>query len=251
MTPDAAYTNTTCPCCNSTEVHHFCESRGYRILKCARCGFGFVENVPAEQELVSGYRSSYLTGGIFRPKTSLTRKLRYWLLSKHIHRLLPHRKRIDLLDIGCAQGDLLQIVKGNDRFAAIGIDYATGPVEYARARGLDVHQSSLHDMHFPPERFDCIVANHVIEHVHDLDQTFSEITRVLKHGGYFLAVVPCFSHVKALISGEEWKYICPPAHLWYFSVRSFELLLLRYGFTIVRSTNWYRKAHMKIIAAKT
>lgn len=47
---------------------------------------------------------------------------------------------------------------------------------------------------------DVVVSKHVLEHVEDPGQFFSEVARVLKPGGYFLAVTPNATHYVPLIA---------------------------------------------------
>ncbi len=157
---------------------------------------------------------------------------------------------IKLLEIGCSQGYLLDVVRHNPHFDAEGIDYAQAPIVYARSTGLKVFQSSLTGMKYPSESFDFIVALHVIEHVQNLDTTIQEIKRIMKKGGHIYIVVPCISHIKARLSGKKWKYLEPPGYLWYFTTKSFRLFLEKHGFIEKFATCMSHRAHLRILAVK-
>ena len=49
---------------------------------------------------------------------------------------------------------------------------------------------NLQDLSFPDETFDLIISQDVLEHVECPDKAFSEIFRVLKHGGYHIFTIP-------------------------------------------------------------
>lgn len=49
---------------------------------------------------------------------------------------------------------------------------------------------NLQDLSFPPETFDLIITQDVLEHVECPEKAFSEIYRVLKPGGYLIFTIP-------------------------------------------------------------
>ncbi|MDY6844681.1 MAG: class I SAM-dependent methyltransferase [Thermodesulfobacteriota bacterium] len=248
MKIDTVYQNEVCPCCNNNEIVFYHIIDRYEIVKCSLCGFVFVKNVPSDYELFQYYSSSYTDNGIFFPKKRVGRKLKYWIFSRYIKSKFPRGQKISLLEIGCAQGDLLEAVRNDNQIDALGIDYAEAPIEYAKSLGFNVHQQSLTQMNFPDSTFNFIVALHVMEHVNNLEETMAEIRRVLSPGGYFFTVVPCISHLKAKIAGKKWKYLGPPGHLWYFTRKSFRLFLERTGFEVVTNSSFYHRAHLRTLA---
>jgi len=46
------------------------------------------------------------------------------------------------------------------------------------------------DIHYPDHFFDCIICNHVLEHIPDLTKALSEFLRVLKKGGHAILQTP-------------------------------------------------------------
>ncbi|MFC1545735.1 class I SAM-dependent methyltransferase [Gemmatimonadota bacterium] len=250
MNRDNGYRNEACPACLSADIHAYHQIDIYRILKCSNCGHVFVEDTPSDFELYEFYEGAYQDGGEFQPKLRWHRKLKYWAIGRYLKSLFPGKRKIRLLEIGCSQGDLLQAVAGDSQFESRGIDYASGPVEYARSQGLDVDQGSLEGMNFPDESFNLVVAIHVVEHMQNPERSMLEVKRILEQDGYFLAVVPCISHIKAKRKGFSWKYWGPPGHLWYFTTRSFSALLERLGFEVRYSSCINNQAHMRILARK-
>ena len=63
--------------------------------------------------------------------------------------------------------------------------------------GVD-HKENIEAMTFPDESFDAVICNHVLEHIDDF-KTLSEIYRILRPGGRFLAMVP-------IVEGWETTY---------------------------------------------
>jgi len=250
MNRDNGYRNEVCPACLSVDIHGYHRIDEYWILKCSGCGHVFVEDIPSDFELYECYEGAYQDSGEFQPKLRWHRKLKYWAMSRYLKSLFQRKERIRLLEIGCSQGDLLTAVADDKKFEARGIDYAGGPVEYARSQGLMVDQGSLEDMNIPDEEFNLVVAIHTVEHMQNPERSLIEVKRILENGGLFFAVVPCISHIKAKRTGFNWKYWGPPGHLWYFTTRSFRALLERLGFDVKYSTCLNNQAHMRILARK-
>lgn len=79
-----------------------------------------------------------------------------------------------------------------DRFDRIQhLEYITADIESPLAKvRMDVHQIPFEDNHF-----DCILCNHVLEHVKNDKLAMKEIIRVLKPGGWAILQVPFFEPV--------------------------------------------------------
>jgi SAM-dependent methyltransferase len=71
---------------------------------------------------------------------------------------------------------------------------AAAPEEYVKCdlcpRAMDVAKVDIHAIPFADNRFDLVIANHVLEHVSDDRQALGEIIRVLKPGGFAILQTP-------------------------------------------------------------
>jgi ubiquinone/menaquinone biosynthesis C-methylase UbiE len=130
------------------------------------------------------------------------------------------------------------------------LDYADAPLAYARSLGLCVDKGDIQSMKFDDASFDLVVVLHVIEHVHDLEATLAEIYRILRPQGLVFVVCPCVSHLKARWAGDQWKYLEPPGHLWYFSPATLSRFLEKVGFVTLRASCFYHRAHVRVLARK-
>lgn len=112
---------------------------------------------------------------------------------------------LSILDFGCGKGGL---------------------VEYLRSQGLNVVGADPYDdryglwqkdkpylqriendtLPFADDHFDIVVSNQVFEHIPDHTKPLSEIHRVLKKGGYFLALFPTIETVYEVHSGVYGAY---------------------------------------------
>ena len=68
------------------------------------------------------------------------------------------------------------------------------PAMYLKAdlfpTALDIMEINMLNIPYGENHFDFVIANHVLEHVHDLSKALSEIQRVLKIGGYAILQTP-------------------------------------------------------------
>ncbi len=93
-----------------------------------------------------------------------------------------------ILDVGCSTGNFLAHCSKDSE----GIDYDKAQLMVARYRGLKVKKCDLNTERFPfkDNTFDAVNAMSVIEHLKDSRNCMSEIRRVLKKGGKFVAITP-------------------------------------------------------------
>lgn len=96
----------------------------------------------------------------------------------------------DVLDVGCAGGFMSEALA--ERGArVIGVDPAAKAIDAARRQatasgsGAEYLVGVGEALPFPDGAFDYVVCVDVLEHVDSLDQTISEIARVLRPGGTF------------------------------------------------------------------
>jgi SAM-dependent methyltransferase len=70
-----------------------------------------------------------------------------------------------------------------------------------RYKGIDrkVVRSDLTQLGFAAERFDIVIANHILEHIRDDQKALGEISRVLRRGGMAILQVPYSTAIQATI----------------------------------------------------
>jgi len=97
-----------------------------------------------------------------------------------------------LLDLGCSSGEFTLMVGrtvGTNKL--FGIEIEEKRAESARAKGISVSKQDLNlKLPFEEESFDCVLANHIIEHLDNTDLFLKEIYRILKVGGYAIIATP-------------------------------------------------------------
>jgi trans-aconitate methyltransferase len=91
-----------------------------------------------------------------------------------------------ILDLGCGDGQLtLRLAATGAK--VVGVDASPQMVASARTRGAEAEQGSAESLPFADQTFDAVFSNAVLHWVRDHDAMMSEVRRVLKRGGRFVA----------------------------------------------------------------
>jgi len=110
---------------------------------------------------------------------------------------------LHILDMGCGHGEDLKNIRAisekvsdsigvNFKIFLHGIENYRPYVEECKEMGIDVHSLDIeHETYdFPDGSMDIVIANQVLEHTKEIFWIFSEVSRLLKPGGYFIVGVP-------------------------------------------------------------
>ncbi|MGQ9657379.1 MAG: class I SAM-dependent methyltransferase [Fimbriimonadales bacterium] len=192
--------------------------------------------------LGNGYRNHRF--GMRERPASMLGVLVAWLMPNYRALLnaggrhLPKRPKGRLLDVGCGNGDFLQLAQ-RAGWQAVGVEPDPKAVAIARARGLTVHHGGLETLSAESETYDGITMNHVIEHVHDPRTTLTHCYRLLKPGGWLWLETPNLDAQGHARYGENWVGLDIPRHLVVFTDRALRQLLKEVGFARVERLPYY------------
>lgn len=92
----------------------------------------------------------------------------------------------DVLEVGCGTGLVLSRIAGFARCAR-GVDLSPRMLDLARDKQLDVQLASATDLPFEDDTFDVSCSFKVLAHIEDIEKALSEMTRVVRPGGYVIA----------------------------------------------------------------
>lgn len=95
-----------------------------------------------------------------------------------------------VLDLGCGDGIFMSLITAGP--VAAGIDLSSDAIAKARRRAIheDLRVGSATALPFADASFATVFSNCVIEHIPQIDDVISEVSRVLRPGGTFLFTVP-------------------------------------------------------------
>lgn len=117
-------------------------------------------------------------------------------------------------------------------FKAEGIEPSSIAVDYARGRGNSVTQGYFGPGIVPPETYDVIVFQHVLEHVPDPDILLAGALEALKPGGSICVAQTNYRGTVPAVLRRRWPGWVAEEHFIHFTRKSLRHLLARNGFTV-------------------
>ncbi len=212
-----------CPACDGKDL----ESTFHDVIRCKRCGLGFL--TPSLRETHSRQvQDVYLTTGGRAPENPGERdhKGRVALhILNHIRTVL-HKDPKRAYEIGAGSGYMVNALRGAG-LTVTGNDVYLPPDQPATCWDREpFHQKWFSDAFVGA--FDLVYAWDAMEHLPEIDQAFINIERILKPGGVFVMHSPFFDRYKDNKSHPYWE----PGHLWHMTPFSAELLLGPGEFTV-------------------
>ncbi len=128
------------------------------------------------------------------------------VIAPNLIRLVAPKKGMKILDLACGQGYFTRLFKekGAD---VVGADIAPELIAEAkeRSKGITYYATPAHTLTFAQgETFDVVSIVLAIQNIHNMQEVFAEVWRVLKPGGKFFIVInhPTFRIPK----GSSWGY---------------------------------------------
>lgn len=123
-----------------------------------------------------------------------------------------------LLDVGAGTGDFLKTAKEKG-WQVQGMEPNIKAASLALQKNITL-KNSLKE--FNNDQFDVVTLWHVLEHIPNIDETISLLTKMVKLNGTLIIAVPNFKSFDALHYGKFWAAYDVPRHLWHFSKESIE-----------------------------
>lgn len=237
-----------CPICNSSHFEkyitckdHMISGETFEISKCTNCSFIYTNPRPDTENIGKYYdsdqyvshsnKSNNITNTIYKiaRRFTLSQKL------KIINNITDDKT---ILDYGCGTGYFLNKCKTNS-WNINGYE----PNESARQQAILNTSSNIISNIREIEKLkdiSLITLWHVLEHIPDLDHTFSTLKSTLSKKGKFLIAVPNYESYDAKHYKEYWAAYDVPRHLYHFSMNTMEQFLRNHGLKI------YKKIPMKL-----
>lgn len=196
-----------------------------------------------------GYQSNVPTP--LKPLLKLISHLHPGWSNSQLNQILyvPFVKNGLLLDVGCGNGNAMERFKERG-WQVVGTDFDAKAVNEAKDKGLDVHLGDLKELAFPGNTFDVVFLSHVIEHVPFPIDALSEYYRILKPGGYLIAITPNANSTSHKKFKHHWRGLEVPRHLQIFTPTSLADAAKKAGFTKVQGKTCLQGMHYLRDASK-
>lgn len=217
-----------------------------RIVLDTEYGYLRADPIPSVEEVERYYREEFYSAARFNDSSlELQKEEKEFFDSRWegiYRRCAAHfgGRTFSMFDVGFGYAQAL--LHFRDKGVQVcGLDPAPQGVDYARGQGLDVYQAGIEDFDCVGERrFDVVTVLNVLEHLRHPPETLHNIKqKLLKPGGLLVIEVPNeFNDFQTAANAEhnlgEW-WVCPPAHLNYFSSTTLKGLLEKCGYRVMHS----------------
>ncbi len=137
-----------------------------------------------------------------------------------------------ILDVGCSSGILLSLLE-KEGCGVTGLEPNKDAFKIAHQKlGDNIIHGTINDIP-EGETYDCIIYNHVLEHIENISQEFLAIKKRLNKNGLLIIGVPNRDNAIFKIRGKYWEYLLPNEHVWHFSTHYLSDFLDREGFKVL------------------
>ena len=236
-----------CPTCNSSkrlfiknikfslfEGHPM--QGGYDLIQCKICSFIFADTKVTQKELdeyysnLSKYENKKIsTGGGY----SNYDRDRLIDTAKYLSSVF-NDKEIEIVDVGCASGGLLEHLRNEGFKNLTGIDPSISCVNITKyEKGINCFNSSLFNLDKTFGKYDLIILSHVWEHILDLEAALMSIKKILKPNGYIYVECPNAMNYKNLIHSPFQEF--NTEHINHFSFSSLNNFFAKRRFDIIEN----------------
>lgn len=174
-------------------------------------------------------------------RTNLGQRFWHYARFKAALKLVEPDPAAEVLDIGSADGTFSEVLFNKiSPKRLVGIDVLQSSVDYANRRfaknkRMTFKVADAHKLPFRDKSFTVVFCLEVLEHVFDPAKVIREIKRVLKSGGYVVALVPSENLLFKIVwwfwtkmKGRIWD----EAHVQHFSHRSLRQIFNREKYKI-------------------
>lgn len=231
---------TKCPVCENTDYtnysivkDHMITKEDFHLSKCSNCEFIFTNPRPDKEHIGKYYQSDVYVSHS-DTKKGIINKLYHSVRKKSLKNKVsivkeysPEAKTI--LDYGSGTGYFPEILKQYQYEV-----YAFEPDENARKQTKDKIKDNVYDNidELPDKKFDVITLWHVLEHIHDLNETIIKLTQKLKPKGTIIVAVPNHNAPERDYYKNEWAAYDVPRHLYHFTKNSIKELFKKHKYSL-------------------
>ncbi len=224
----------------------------FAYFECSKCGCLQIAEIP--RNIGKYYPSNYYSFNdlpLKKENDNIIKKLlkrkrdeyalfRKGLIGKLVYFKYPHlffyiigmakiRLQSKILDVGCGNGNLLYSLRKIGLKNLLGIDpYIDNDIENDNIKILKKNIYELNEF----DKYDLIMFNHSFEHISDQFQTLIKVHKLLSECGVCLIRMPIKTDYVWNLYGTNWVQIDAPRHFFLHTLKSFELLVKKSGFSI-------------------
>lgn len=217
-----------CIVCGGKTFGPYCDD----VVRCQSCRLVVAEEIPTAAEVDKLYQEEYFFGMEYSDYEADRPALEY----NFKQRIRAHKdmlqKSFDIIEVGCAYGYFLNLVKDNVH-SHIGFDVSKDGIAFAKKNlGVNATTKDFLSYKFKPNSVDSIFMWDVAEHLTEPDRYFEKIAEILKKGGKLTLTTGDVDAIVPRIRKGKWRMVHPPTHVYYFSPKTISRLLAKYDLKV-------------------
>lgn len=225
-----------CNLCNSFDMKTIYKNMTYweykgkfKIVKCMNCDLVFTCPRPKLSEMEKYYETEMYFGldmGNENKVDKDSREIHYGPIYDLIFKM---KKKGKILDIGAGTGMLLSKFKDSG-WEVDGVELTKSAVSFAKKEyGIKLRQGDFLKKKINA-KYDVVVLNGALEHLHKPLETLIKANNILKKGGLLVVSIPNSAGIGRRIFGKNWFAWQPPRHLYHFSPKTIKKIFIKSGF---------------------
>jgi len=231
-----------CPICNGIHLEDYMLAKDnlvtknmFAIQKCLNCNFKFTNPRPDKSSISKYYISEDYVSHSGGEKESLFNRLYNYIRNVNIAYKLALISKfkngdLSLFDYGCGVGAFLKSAREKGHTVS-GFEPSLQARELAIQSGIELE--TLDQVLSKKNKcFDVITLWHVLEHIHDIDDTITKLKSLLKDDGVLVVAVPIVDAWDAKNYKDRWAALDVPRHLFHFTQSSIDKLFSKFGMKI-------------------
>ena len=207
----------------------------FSIVKCAVCGFVFLNPQLSGEDFEKYYPNYYFTRANNGIVTEADEKRLHKIYRKRGELVKECKNFGDLLDVGSGDGLFLHyLMRIGWKGRLTGIEPSNKAAGFSKTLGVDVYQGDLGSVDLGKEKFDLVTFWEVLEHLPELNFNLRKAYDVLRSGGVLSASVPNYGSLQSIIFGKYWNAIDAPRHFYQFTAKDIQTILEKNNFKNIR-----------------
>jgi 2-polyprenyl-3-methyl-5-hydroxy-6-metoxy-1,4-benzoquinol methylase len=207
-----------------------------------------LDPLPTLEQLYVHYKSRTSSGN-YEMEMDHERELSVSATLDYIAASSPQRAPISFLDIGCFDGQLMNLAKRKFGWDCWGIDLNEEAIQAAKKNhGNQVACTTIED-YSPPagHTFDVVTAIAVIEHLREPQNLMPKISRWLANDGICVIECPNVSSGPARVLGRYWPPFAAPEHIFYFGPKHVRMLAEKSGLRFIKSNRDWKRLSVRYV----
>lgn len=216
-----------CPCCNNFIAQELWVVKDYMYFICPNCSHEFFTQSSNEETAVNS--KLYQEDADYINDLVISQDYNDLIQWNHLRvlRFLKKEKSIKtILDVGTYNGFFVKYLRDKG-LEAYGYDFNEDAIRHG-IRNYELNGIITSELsHLKLEKFDCITAFEVIEHLENPQSIISQFSNLLKDGGYLILSCPN----NKMLWRPPLDY--PPHHLSRYSPTSLSIFIEEFGYEII------------------